>query len=908
MSTFDRRQRSTTTSSTSTPPPLTESATAIQQCIQQISTILETPSESQTASIQKLSRVVQNLRRCLTDASPAAKPKDIFRHHRGFHALLDCLRAASGYYHSNKRSEVEKEKLFEFISDILWTIAGVLSGHHGNRRYFKKRVEGDGWVALEQAIASIGFAGSEPDTWSENRLFGILLAFAVDDEGLLSICQDLQDHGDFEETQVAQKTTKETLGRDTADQDTALPTSDETPDGAVEDDTVNGADLLFARAIEVAVESAVGPTTQLINKEVVPTIVSFWNALSRDRRLIEAPAALSVIVILLKIAGLSQFNLLALHSCGVLATVLPLTFEGNNSLFLPEKVAVEKLCAALISLGVNSLEDARYLLRTKAPRSADFLLQSLKSNRRPLSIQFDLSLNGFASLELPTLGRPFPPPSSVAGYTFTAWIYVDRFDSNAHTTIFGAFDSSQTCFLLAYLERDTHNFILQTSVTSARPSVRFKSVTFQEKRWYHIAIVHRRPRTITSSKAALFVNGEFAEQIKCQYPASPPATNSSTDSLASFTSTSSARQNPVQAFLGTPQDLSTQLGKGVVLTCWSLASAHLFEDVLSDDLLAVHYRLGPRYEGNFQDCLGSFQTYEASAGLGMRNELMHPGKDEKSDILSAIREKASILMPESKVILSIMSSAVLGDDTRGGIEPVQLLRGLSRAASSALFQMTRSGAPVAINAAVPCINEALVRVNGSAILTGNPVITVPQSIDDAMWRLGGCVAICMKIVEDATTREDIVRGVEILFESVRNNWRNSEAMERDNGYSIIGALIRWKLGGNGISTTNGIKPASPTMDSEEQDKSSFQLLSLVLDFLGYDHVNPENSLINNPLAYRILLVDFDMWRRAAAITQKLYYKQFVVFGTSSKYHVFNSRRLLRMRKYSYCSTLYAYVG
>jgi hypothetical protein len=41
----------------------------------------------------------------------------------------------------------------------------------------------------------------------------------------------------------------------------------------------------------------------------------------------------------------------------------------------------------------------------------------------------------------------------------------------------------------------------------------------------------------------------------------------------------------VQAFLGTPQDLSARLGKGVVFSRWSLASAHLLEDVLSDDLI-----------------------------------------------------------------------------------------------------------------------------------------------------------------------------------------------------------------------------------------------------------------------------------------------------------------------------------
>jgi beige protein homolog 1 len=896
MSTSSRRQRSMT--SMSTPPPITESASAIQLSLEQLSSTLQTSSESQTSLLSKVSPQVRTLRQCLARAPGSARPKDTFRHLHGFSCLLDALRAASGYYHPHKRTEGEKEKLFELLGDILGLLADVFRDHHGNRRYFKKRVEGGGWVALEQAIASIGFGGSEPDTGSENRLFGLLLAFAVDDEKLQSICQDLQDHGEFDESNVAPHIqTEAAIAKVPVDNIGTPPVSIPEMVQAGFKSPSTG-DIAFAASMERAVQSALEQTTLLVNKDIAPTIVGFWKALSRDRHLSDAPAALSVILILSKICSFSKFNLLGLHSTGVLATFLPLALENDASLFVCERTAVEKLCIFLMSLGVNSLDDARYLLLSKSPAAAEFLLQTIKSSQSPPHIQFDLSLNGFASIELPTLGRQFPPPSSVAGYTFTAWIHIDRFDNKAHTTIFGAFDSSQTCFVLAYLERDTHNFILQTSVTSSRPSVRFKSTRFQERRWYHIAIVHRRPRTITSSKAALYVNGEFAEQVKCLYPASPPPTNSSTDSLASFTSSSSVKSNPVQAFLGTPQDLSTQLGKGAILSCWSLASAHLFEDTLSDDLLAVHYRLGPRYNGNFQDCLGSFQTYEASAGLGMRNELMHPGKDEKSDILTAIREKASTLMPESRVLLGVLPSAVMGDETRGEGEPVQLIRGLSRTASNNLFQLTRNGTSVAVNAAVPSINEALNRANGTAILTGDPVVIIPRSIDDAMWRLGGCVAICLKVVEDATTREDIVRAVEILFESVRGNWRNSEAMEQENGYSILGALIRGKIGsGTVIASTNAAKSNPSNLNSTELERLSFQLLSLVLGFLGYNHGRPEDSVINNPLAYRILLVDFDMWRKTAVITQRLYYKQFITFGVSSKYHLFNSRRLLRMRRY-----------
>jgi hypothetical protein len=898
MSVSARRQRSTT--ATSTPPTITDSTSAIELCLEKLSSTLTASFESQTARVSKLAPQLKILHETLTSSPDPVRAKDIFRHLHGFSYVLDTLRALSGYYHSTKRTQHEKENLFELLGDILRLLAEVFRGHHGNRRYFKRRVEGAGWVALEQAIASIGFGGSEPDTWSENRLLGLLLAFAVDDWKLQSLCQDLHDQLKSKDDQNIDQLQRQATELQLTEGKSATPPVSESEAADDTSESDQASDIRIAALMQNKIHISVEETTVLVNKDIARTIIDFWKVLSRDRSLSDAPAALFVILSLLEICSLSKSNLLALHSTGVLSIFLPLAFADDTRLSFCEITALERLCSCLISLGINSLEDARYLVLNKSPEATEFLLQSIKHNQRPPHIQFDLSLNGFASIEFPSLGRPFPPSSSVAGYTFTAWFHVDHFDNKTHTTIFGAFDSSQTCFLLAYIEKDTHNFILQTSVTSSRPSVRFKSTVFEEGKWYHVAIVHRRPRTIQSSKAALYVNGEFAEQVKCQYPSSPPPMNSSTDSLASFASTSSTRMNAVQAFLGTPQDLSSQLGKGKILSRWSLASAHLFEDVLSDDFLSVHYRLGPGYDGNYQDCLGSFQTYEASAGLGMRNELMHPGKDEKSDILTAIREKASSLVPESRVILSVLPSAVMGDDTRGEGDPAQLIRGLSRSASSNLHQLTRNGTVVAVNAAVPCINEALTRVHGTGVLTGNPVVIIPQSMDDAMWRLGGCVAVCLKLVEYASSREEIVRAVDILFECIRGNWRNSEAMERLNGYAILGALLRGKLGAGAVMTSmNANKSDTSDLSHPEREKLSFELLSLVLGFLGYDHKHPENSIINNPLAYRTLLVDFDIWRKTAVITQKLYYKQFIIFGVRSKYHVFNSRRLRVMRKYPF---------
>ncbi|PBP15812.1 beige/BEACH domain-containing protein [Diplocarpon rosae] len=864
MSSRTRRSRSLT--APSTPPENTIATAELQLLLDNVSLTLRTPTDTTYPDLDRLIDQSQSIRQYLIAHPGSGRASDDFRHLHGFQILLDSLRAFSGFYHPTKRSREDKRKIFGLLESTLGILAQAFRSHYGNQRYFKRRVEGGGWAALEQAIASIGTGGSESDPWSEAQLFGRLLSFALDDKRLETLCQEVMQ-----------------LYLPTAVQEN--PLSKNTVDNTIKDEII--LEYVDNRLSEIIKEHSL-----LYHADAVPIIVDFWATVTRQPGQAVNPAALVVIQALNKIASVSNHNLVSLHGSGILSTLLPLAFDANISLGNSERSSVEALCASLVSLGVNTLSDAQYLVCNNSPRAADFLLQSMKGSHGPSFIQFDLSLHGFASIELPTLGRAFPPPSTSAGYTFTAWICIDQFDSKSFTTIFGAFDVSQTCFLLAYFD-EAHNFILQTSVVGSRPSVRFRSTVFRERRWYHIAIVHRRSRTITASKASLYVDGEFAEEVKCQYPAAPPS-NASSDSFTSFTS-STSKPNPVQGFLGTPRDLSSKLGSGVVFSRWSLASFHLFEEILSDDLIAVYYRLGPRYKGNFQDCLGSFQTYEASAALGMRNDLIHPGKDENSEILDAIRDKASNIVPESRIILSILPTAVLRDDDRHKTHESRLLRGLNQAASGNLYQLTHNnGTSIAINAAVPSISEALVRAHGTTVLTGDPVVIVPHSLDDAMWRLGGFTGIALKLVENATTKDDIVRAVETLFESIKGSWRNSEAMERENGYAILGALIRGKVGAGVVVSSKYRSDPSP-MDSDDRDKLGFQLLSLVLNFVGYNHGRPEESFIINPLAYRILLVDFDMWRRSATITQKLYYKQFVVFGVKSKFHQFNSRRLFRMR-------------
>lgn len=816
------------------------------------------------------------------------RTQDAFRHRNGFQVILTNIDYFSQMFMSQIKNDEVIVLLLEFIQITFGILNAALQDHKGNQKYFRQRIEGGGWNLLKkflepllEHLTSCNFPSSETLI---DRIFGGLLSCATNDEMMVDFFGSLKRFSpDFSSQQCTSIDGIPALSEDS-------PNTEE-PNNKL------------ALNINQFIHREFTKLTYLQSPDAMKVMLELWKVLE-DLLLKGAISKGSLInVIYLAVpsilnhcASLSTHNLVAIHGTGLLNIVL--SYLVTPSLSSTHMSKLRSLAIKLLGLGINTLNDAYFLFRNArtSPQLANLLLVALDKSHFPSYVHLDLSLHGYASIELPAIGREFPPMSSSNGYTLCLWVYFVNFDVNAHTTLFGAFDSSQTCFVLVYVEKDTHNLILQTSVTSSRPSVRFKSMILREGQWYHISIVHRRPKATLSSRASLFIDGEFIEQVKSNYPSSPPLASSNV--VKSKLTSSITNNTPVQTFLGTPQDLASKLGRGLVSSEWRLASAHVFGDTLSDDLIAVYHQLGPRYNGNYQDCLGSFQTYRASAALNLRNESLHPGKEERSDVISAIRSKASILLPEYKVLLNISPKSILDDNDYDNASKKQLIKSLSSSAIRNLLNVTRGGRnALAVNGSIPSINEALLHSSGFAILTGDPAVVVPQSLDDAAWRVGGCAAVGLALFEAAHSDNDIIQALDILFKSISESWRNSEAMERENGFGILANLIATKLETARPRNANGVElPSNLHDNNQSHELLSFKILTLILEFIGYRAQKLEDSVINNPLAYRILLVDFDTWRTNAPLVQKLYYEQFKTFSVSSKYHQFNTKRLSRMRK------------
>ena len=782
--------------------------------------------------------------------------RDAFRHFEGFPLLLQLLRYVTSQLDSLDLSSESSSAATSYVLDLLQLLSAILQDHWGNCKFFRVRVEKNGWTALCNSLEDFlekhnGKFGHSEET--KRRIFGGLLSCALHStagELFQSLEGKVDDH----------------------QQDGLQAEADSAPHDMKR------------------LQAALGKDPQIDVPQFLWLLFSLWASKVSTAVLTSRSTSVLVPLLLRCIAESSTSNLAALHRTKVLSKALPLGCIPQ----LDESVQreVEQLCVCLLSHGTSHFEDARFLFEQSSSNTAAarILLRALNVFKPPY-IHFDLCTLGHAAIEVPAFGREFPPPPSVLGYTLSVWIQVVCFDTEAHTTIFGAFDASQKCFVLVYLEKDTKNLILQTSVTSSKPSVRFKSFVFEQSKWYHVAIVHRRPTAVSSSRASLFVNGEFVEQAKAHFPSAPSPRPS--ESGEGNGKGAKRKSHTVQAFLGTPHDLAVKHGPGLARSQWRLASAYLVNEAVSDDLIAVHHQLGPRYFGNFQDCLGSFQTYEASAALNLRNENLHPGKEEKSDIVAAIRAKASTLLPESRILLNVSPTLVFDESADNSLTGTILHRSLSKTASRNLRNATRDGrTAVAVNAAIPAVNEALLHRSGMAMLTGATTLAVPEALDDSAWRMGGCAPIILRLFDAADSHDDILRSLSILFATIRNSWRNSEAMERENGFSVLASVLSVKLSGKSLASRQLVKDASA--DSETHDLAH-SVLSMILEFVGYKQDRKEDSIIVNPLAYRILLVDLDLWRLSSPSVQRRYFEQFETFVVGSKYHNFNTKRLARMR-------------
>ncbi|KAI9353980.1 hypothetical protein BD770DRAFT_325445 [Pilaira anomala] len=287
---------------------------------------------------------------------------------------------------------------------------------------------------------------------------------------------------------------------------------------------------------------------------------------------------------------------------------------------------------------------------------------------------------------------------------------------------------------------------------------------------------------------------------------------------------------------------------------------------LEKEAINLYFNLGARYKSLFQDSLRQFQTYEAATSLFLALRSMsrpsHQRRESSQQLASAIKSASIQSIAENKILFAFFACNTLTEGTRTGLT----LTGISNATATTIKAELRTSRLI-LNSAIPKLEHAVYNPDSMGYLIGEPVIAYPFGLDESIAKIGGC-AIALKLIQQSHTTTTLSKSTAILFEIIRYSWRNSEDMERCHGYEILAYLLKQK-----------------------RELITVELFELLLTFIGKMPQSPEDSVINNPLAYRYVILNFEIWKKTSIPVQRAQLDQFVLFLNTSKMRNFNSRRL-----------------
>ncbi|KAH9006451.1 beach-domain-containing protein [Lactarius hatsudake] len=262
---------------------------------------------------------------------------------------------------------------------------------------------------------------------------------------------------------------------------------------------------------------------------------------------------------------------------------------------------------------------------------------------------------------------------------------------------------------------------------------------------------------------------------------------------------------------------------------WCMASAILLSKPLGDHLPRFVHHLGPRYNATFQSQhLVKFLTYEASTSLN--------------------------------IFLSNLTAS------KGGIphDVVALVKAINDGIGIEEASVVFSFSPAAY---LPSTDGALTSLSRFT-KDGNVHAMKAFCVDTAMWEIGG-VSVPLRLIQLARTPHELSRTLGILTDGLRNSWQNSEDMERMRGYEILSDILRNK--------------------SELINMTSYETL---FEFLGMNFKTPDHSTITNPVAYRFIALDFELWSRTRGAIQRVHLEHFFDLVVTSRHKRFNVKQQL----------------
>uniref|UniRef100_A0A8C8RKD3 WD repeat- and FYVE domain-containing protein 4 n=1 Tax=Pelusios castaneus TaxID=367368 RepID=A0A8C8RKD3_9SAUR len=477
-----------------------------------------------------------------------------------------------------------------------------------------------------------------------------------------------------------------------------------------------------------------------------------------------------------------------------------------------------------------TLQTAMSLISMTSPRN----FQPHTTSLAPSFVEFDMSLEGYGCLFLPTLStlmgpsvehdisggigmgaRLFPP---AGGLTLSSWFLVSKFCSarDAHPLRFltvvrhmSRMEQEFVCFSVSFSPLD-RSLVISTEEVAFQPldimepeaevpnpsstptQVEFncpKLLTVGQ--WHHLAVTVAREMKRTCTVSA-YVDGRGLGSAKMQYIQALPKSCSAMEP-SSFVD--------IYGYIATPR-----VWKHTSSLAWRLGPMHLFEEPLSVEAVEIISKLGPLYFSNFQavQLESQLTALVAEERISFGINALCSSTTTIQDIKSCYNEVDGRLIAKEMGIISRDSST-----------PVFLARNIAGHLAGPLRTIGAVSVGqfgVRVFHSCPAANS-LNFIGGPAILLG--LIAMAQD-DHAMYA-----------------------AVKVLNSVLNRSSMSEKLMSHINGYQLLAYLLKRKT-----------------------QLLNNRILQLVLSITGTAELGLESSAVKNYGAFQYVLCNFELWSNA----------------------------------------------
>ncbi|XP_072662463.1 WD repeat- and FYVE domain-containing protein 4 isoform X2 [Canis lupus baileyi] len=483
----------------------------------------------------------------------------------------------------------------------------------------------------------------------------------------------------------------------------------------------------------------------------------------------------------------------------------------------------------------TALQTSMSLISMTSPRN----LQPQRAALAPSFVEFDMSVEGYGCLFIPTLStvmgssteylvsggigtgaaRSFPPPR---GLTFSCWFLIGRHSTvtEGHPLRFLSLvrhlartEQPFVCFSVS-LCLDDFSLVVSTEEKEFQPLDVMEPEDDPEPsagrqlrvrcgqllacgQWHHLAVVVTKEMK-RNCTVSTYLDGQITGSAKMLYIQALPGPFLSMDP-SSFVD--------VYGYIATPR-----IWKQKSSLIWRLGPTYLFEEAISMDTLEVINKLGPRYCGNFQAVHAQGLDLDVEAMPLVAEERVSFGLHVASSSITSVTDiRNTYSEVDSRLIAKEMNIS-----SRDSTMPVFLLRNCAGHLSGSLRTV-------------------------GAVAVGHLGIRVFHSIPAAssLDFIGG-PAILLGLISLATDDHTMYAAIKVLHSVLTSNVMCDHLMQHIRGYQIMAFLLRKKT-----SLLN------------------HRIFQLILSIAGTAELGFGSSAVTNVGVFRHILCNFELWMNTA---------------------------------------------